>query len=147
MSICCFLSLLVRFLISCYSHVPCICKTGQVFQAFWSIPDTLEHSGTPGTPPQSYRCAIQLSVSMYLFPLLFCSFAAAFMISSATSGKPTFYFIMLFHAFSCFWYFFRDFSGENQKSFNFFCFSVLVREKLLYKVLYFFSQIPKHFEK
>ena len=34
-----------------------ICKTGQAFRAFQSVPDALECSGMPGTPPQSYRWA------------------------------------------------------------------------------------------
>ncbi len=62
------------------------------------------------------------------------------------------YFFLLFLLF---YYFVRDFSGENlnffllfSAFFCFFCFFVLFKKKnLLFKVFYFFSQIPKHSEK
>ncbi len=56
------------------------------------------------------------------------------------TSNPMYFFLL-------FLLFLGIFQEKIKKVSNFFCFSVLVREILLYKVLYFLSQIPKHSEK
>ncbi len=39
-----------------------ICKTGEAFWAFQSVPERPEHSETLGTPAQFYRCLIRRTI-------------------------------------------------------------------------------------